>query len=56
MFIKFHAAQQLLKLPDLLREPGEIPDYSWLYVLHLILNLQEGHNELEFVEGVSQRL
>ena len=30
-------------------ESGEIVVNSWLHVLHLMLNLQEGHNELESV-------
>ena len=55
MVIKFVLTQQLLKSPHLLMESGEIVDDSWLHVLHVMLNLQEGTNDLEFViENVSQ--
>ena len=54
MFIKFNATQQLLKLADLLRESGDIAEI-WL-VLHLMLNLQEGSNDLEIVAAVSLSL
>ena len=47
--IKFYATQKLLKLADLLRESGVVVVNSWLHVLHLMLNLQEGNSELEFV-------
>ena len=36
--IKFYAAQQLLKLADLLRESGDVVVNSRLHVLHLMLN------------------
>ena len=49
MFIKLYDMQQLLKLADLLRESGDIAGNSWLQVSHLILNLQEGNNDLESV-------
>ena len=54
MFIKFNATQQLLKLANLLRESGDIAEI-WL-VLHLMLNLQEGSNDLEIVAAVSLSL
>ena len=52
MFIKFNATQPLLKLADLLRESGEIVVNIWLHVSHLMLNLQQGHNDSESVVAV----
>ena len=45
MFVKFHATQQLLKSDDLFRESGDGVDESWPHVLHLMLNLQQEHND-----------
>ena len=47
MFVKFHATQQLLKSDDLFRESGDGVDESWPHVLHLMLNLQQEHNDSE---------
>ena len=49
MFIKLYATQQLLKLADLLRESGNVVSNSWPHASNLILNLQQGHNELQSV-------
>ena len=43
---KFVLTLQLLKLLLLLMESGEIVDDSWIHVLHVMLNLQEGDNDL----------
>ena len=55
MFIKCYTTQQLLKSADLLRESGDVVVDSQLYVLHLMQNLLERHNDSESVKDrVSQ--
>ena len=53
---KVSPTQQLTKLTHLLRESGEVVVNSCLHVSHLMLNLQEGTNDSEFVVAVLQSL